>query len=245
MNTTAIIQARMTSSRLPGKIMRPILGKPALQLLVERLSRARAVDNIVVATTANATDDVVEDLADRLRIGCFRGSEDDVLARVLGAAQAHNVDLIVEITGDCPLIDPEVIDLVVDAFHDHPPVDYASNVLRRTYPRGLDTQVFPTGVLEEVARLTDDPVDHEHVSLYIYEHPERFRLRNVESGLPERYWPLRMTLDTAEDMALIQAVYEELYPCNPAFRIGDILALLDRRPELVALNSHIEQKLVR
>jgi spore coat polysaccharide biosynthesis protein SpsF len=244
MRTAAIVQARMTSSRLPGKIVRPILGQPMLALLIERLRRAKHIDDVIVATTSNATDDVVEALCRQVGAGCFRGSEEDVLDRVLRAAHAHRVELIVEITGDCPLIDPVIVDRLVEMYREGGS-DYVANVLRRTFPRGLDTQVFPTSVLDEVVRLTDDPVDHEHVSLYIYEHPERFRLRNLESGLPERYWDLRLTVDTLEDFSLITAIYEALYPVNPAFGLGDVLALLDRRPELAALNQSIQQKAVR
>lgn len=224
--------------------MRPILGRPMLELLIERLRRTHRLDQVIVAMTTNAADDIVEELCCCLRVGYFRGSEDDVLDRVLCAAHAFAVDLIVEITGDCPLIDPEVIDRLVEAFHAGK-VDYIGNILKRTYPRGLDTQVFPTTVLEEVARSTQDPIDHEHVSLYIYEHPERFRLRNVESGLPERYWGLRLTVDTLEDFTLVRAIYEALYPQNPAFLLKDVLGLLDRRPELVEINQEIKQKQAR
>jgi spore coat polysaccharide biosynthesis protein SpsF len=244
MKTAAIIQARMTSTRLPGKIVAPILGRPMLELLIERLRRARSLDEVIVATTSNATDDVVEELCTRIGAGCFRGSEDDVLNRVLGAAHAYAVDVIVEITGDCPLIDPEVVDQLVELYREGN-ADYVSNVLKRTYPRGLDTQVFPTSVLEEVNRLTQDPVDHEHVSLYIYEHPERFRLRNLESGLPEHDWNLRLTVDTPADFALIKTIYEELYPRNQAFGLRDVLGLFDRRPELPEINRDIKQKTVR
>jgi spore coat polysaccharide biosynthesis protein SpsF len=242
--TVAIVQARMSSSRLPGKIMRPVVGKPLLELLVERLKRASRVDEVVIATTTNDGDDQVESLTQRLGIGCFRGSEQDVLDRVLGAAHATQTDVIVEITGDCPLIDFQVIDKLVDVYQAND-FDYVANVLKRTYPRGLDTQVFATTALEEVARLTDDPVDHEHVSLYIYQHPERFRLHNVESGLPEEFWDLRLTVDTAEDFELIRRIYEELYPVNPAFTIQDVIGLFQRQPELRAINQHIVQKAVR
>lgn len=244
MKTVAIVQARMTSTRLPGKIMRPVLGKPLLELLVERIKRAQGVDEVVIATTTNADDDQVESLTQRLGIGCFRGSEHDVLDRVLRAAHAFDADLIVEITGDCPLIDFQVIDKLLEVYHAND-YDYVANVLRRTYPRGLDTQVFATSVLDEVARLTDDPVDHEHVSLYIYEHPERFELHNVESGLPEEYWDLRLTVDTPDDFELIRRIYEELYPSNPAFTIEDIVKLFQRQPELRSINEHISQKAVR
>lgn len=244
MKTVAIVQARMSSSRLPGKIMRPVVGKPLLELLVERLKRAVRVDEVVIATTTNDGDDQVENLTQRLGIGCFRGSEHDVLDRVLRAAHSAQADVIVEITGDCPLIDFQVIDKLVDVYQAND-FDYVANVLKRTFPRGLDTQVFATSVLEEVARSTDDPVDHEHVSLYIYQHPERFRLHNVESGLPEEYWDLRLTVDTAEDFALIRRIYEELYPVSPGFTLKDIIELFQRQPELRGINQHIVQKAVR
>ncbi|HEV3142174.1 MAG TPA: glycosyltransferase family protein [Vicinamibacterales bacterium] len=244
MKTAAIVQARMTSTRLPGKIIAPILGRPMLELLIERLRRARHLDQVIVATTSNASDDVVEELCARLDAGVFRGSEEDVLERVLGAAHRYSVDLIVEITGDCPLIDPGVVDRLVE-MHGEGGADYVANVLKRTYPRGLDTQVFRTTVLEEVARLTHDPVDREHVSLYIYEHPERFRLRNLESHLAEEHWNVRLTVDTPQDFALIKAIYEALYPSRPDFRLADVLALLERRPELKDLNREVQQKPVR
>ena len=244
MNTAAIIEARMTSTRLPGKVLKPILGRPTLELLVERLRRVRRLDQVIVATTVNRTDDPVEALARKIGAGCFRGSEEDVLDRVLKAAQAHGAELIVEITGDCPLADPATIDRVLDAFHQGG-CDYASNVLKRTYPRGIDVQVFPTRVLEEVARLTSDPVDHEHVSLYIYSHPERYRLRDVVSGLDARHADLRLTVDTPEDFALVQAVYEALYPASPAFGLPEVIAFLKARPELARMNQHIQQKQVR
>jgi spore coat polysaccharide biosynthesis protein SpsF len=234
----------MRSTRLPNKVMLPILGRPMLELMIERLRRARLLDGIVIATSTDPSCQVIEELACRLRVGCYRGSEDDVLDRVLQAARSARAGVIVETTGDCPLLDPEVVDRVIEAFQSQQ-VDYCSNILERTYPRGMDVQVFPVRVLEEVARLTQDPVDREHVSLYIYEHPERFSLRNVASGLRQRYWDLRLTVDTAEDFALIRGIYEELYPLNPAFGLRDVLDLLERRPELIEINRHVEQKPIR
>lgn len=243
MKIVATIEARMTSSRLPGKILLPILGKPTLELLIERVSKVRQINQIVVATTSNHSDDIVEELAHRLGVGCFRGSEDDVLDRVLKAAQSYNAHIIVEITGDCPLIDPNVIESLIEIFLNNS-YDYVSNTLKQTYPNGLDTQVFSVKTLEEVAHLTMDPVDHEHVSLYIYEHPEKYSLFNMESGLPEKYWDLRLTVDTIEDFELIRSIYEELYLEKPNFSLGDILDLLDRKPELITINKHIQQKTV-
>lgn len=244
MKTAAIIEARMTSTRLPGKVLLPVLGRPLLGHLVERLQRAGTLDQVIIATTTNATDDPVEALARELGCGWFRGSEEDVLDRVLRAAHAHEVGLIVEVTGDCPLMDPAIVDTLVKTFRDGG-WDYVSNVIERTYPRGMDAQVFPTAVLDEVAGLTSDPVDHEHVSLYIYNHPERFALKNVASGLPPEYHDLRLTVDTKEDFELIRIIFEELYPRKPDFGLRDILDLFDRRPELAGINRHVRQKKVR
>jgi spore coat polysaccharide biosynthesis protein SpsF len=243
MKTVCTIEARMTSSRLPGKVLLEAAGKPLLEHMIERLRRARRIDEIVIATTAEASSAPIAALADRLGVACFRGSEEDVLERVLGAARAHDADLIVETSADCPLIDPEVADLVIARFLDGG-ADYCSNTLQRTYPRGMDVQVFPTAVLAEVDGLTQDPPDREHVSLYIYEHPDRYRLRSVVSDRPETA-AIRLTVDTAEDYALIRAIFETLYPRDPAFGLGAILALLDERPDLAALNRHVEQKPAR
>jgi spore coat polysaccharide biosynthesis protein SpsF len=233
----------MTSSRLPGKVLLPVLGRPLLEHMVERLRRSRRIDAIVLATTAEAASDPLEALAAELGIGCFRGSEDDVLGRVLGAARAHDADVIVETTADCPLIDPAVVDLVVERF-EQGDADYCSNTLERTYPDGLDVEVFPTAVLAEVDRLTADPADREHVSLYIYEHPERYRLRNVASRRPDTgAW--RVTVDEPADYALVTAIFEALYPADPAFGFEAIVALLDARPELRALNDDVEAKPAR
>jgi len=240
----ATVQARMRSERLPNKVLLPILDRPNLVLMVERLQRVPSVDAIVIATTDHESCDPIEALANDLGVGCFRGSEDDVLDRVLRASREADADLIVETTGDCPLIDPPTVEKVIQAFRGAD-VDYCSNILRRTYPRGLDTQVFPLSVLEEVARRTDDPADHEHVSLYIYEKPGRFRLLNVESGYGPEVADLRLTVDTPDDLTLVRTIYEELYPKKPDFVLADILALFERRPELADINRDIKQKSVR
>ncbi|MBI3444292.1 MAG: glycosyltransferase family protein, partial [Magnetospirillum sp.] len=178
MKIIATIEARMTSSRLPGKVLLPCQGQPMLARMVERLRRVPSLSGIVVATTVNAADDAIEALATELGIGCWRGSEDDVLARVLDGAHAFEADVIVETTGDCPLIDPSIVEQCIQEYRASG-VDYLSNVLERTFPIGMDTQVFATGILDDVARRTSDPTDHEHVSLYIYRHPELYSLRNV------------------------------------------------------------------
>jgi spore coat polysaccharide biosynthesis protein SpsF len=243
MKTVCTIEARMTSSRLPGKVLLEAAGKPLLEHMIERLRRVHALDEIVIATTEEASSDPIAALGERLGVGVFRGSEEDVLARVLGAARAAEADLIVETTGDCPLIDPATVDEVIARFNDGG-ADYCSNLLERTFPIGMAVQAFPTAVLAEVAELTQDPADREHVSLYIYEHPERYRLRNVAFDRPESA-ELRLTVDTLEDYALVKAVFEELYPRDRAFGLDAILALLEARPDLANLNREIQQKPVR
>lgn len=237
----ATIEARMTSSRLPGKVLMEACGKPMLQHMIERLHRVASLDGIVVATTENETDAPIVELAERLDVRCHRGSEEDVLMRVLDAARAHEADVIVEMTGDCPLIDPALVEDCIQGYL-AAGVDYVSNVLERTYPRGMDTQVFATGVLADAASRTDDPEDHEHVSLYIYNHPEIYSLKNMP-GPPELTDPgLGLTLDTPEDLALIRSVFEILYPETPEFALADILAVLRARPELAELNAHVRRK---
>jgi spore coat polysaccharide biosynthesis protein SpsF len=231
----------MTSTRLPGKVLTPILGKPMLELMVERVLRVEALDNVIVATTTNSADDAVSSLASRLGIDCYRGSEDDVLNRVLEAAQAYEAEVIVELTGDSPLIDPAVISRVIETYY-RSGADYVANILLRTYPIGMDTQVFATDVLSSVAQQTDDPTDHEHVSLYIYRHPELFNLKNVAAPEKLARTDLRLTLDTPEDLALIKAVYEALYFHKPAFGLSDVISFLDSRPDIASLNATIEQR---
>ncbi len=237
----ATIEARMTSTRLPGKVLKEAVGKPMLELMIERLARAPSLDGIVVATTSNATDDPIEALARRLGVGVWRGSETDVLQRVLDAARHHKIDVIVETTGDCPLIDPVLVEDCVRTYR-AANVDYVSNVLERSYPVGMDTQVFAASVLADVARRTDDPADREHVSLYIYRHPEIYSLRNVPAPPALARPDLALTLDTPEDYAMIASVFEALYPRNSAFTLADVLALLDRRPDIAALNAHVRRK---
>lgn len=230
----------MRSSRLPEKVLKPILGRPMLMFMIERLQRVQLLDEIVIATSEDSSCDPIEELAKQLDVSCFRGSEEDVLDRVLQAARKWQADVIVETTGDCPLIDPGVLDEVIGIYLANQ-FDYVST-LQGSYPLGLDTQVFSTMVLAEAAKLTQDPVDREHVSLCIYRHPERFSVHWVASDLPEKYRDLRLVVDTPEDFALITAIYEDLYPMNPIFSLRDVLALLDRRPELIDINRHIQQK---
>lgn len=244
MKVVCTIEARLAATRLPGKVLLPVAGKPMLELMIERLRRARTLDEVVIATTDRPGDDAIEELGRRLGVGTFRGSEDDVLARVLGAARAYQADLIVETTGDCPLIDPAIVDKVV-ADYRIGGADFVSNILPYTTPRGTDVRVFSTAALARVDELTDDPADREHVSLYFMERPDEYRLRNVETALPASAADLRLTVDTPEDLELVRRIFEELYPVNPEFTLSDVLELLARQPELIELNRHVQQKRVR
>lgn len=243
MKTIATIEARMTSTRLPGKVLMPSQGRPMLAHMVDRLSRVPSLHGIVIATTVNAADDPIEALGRELGVGVWRGSEDDVMARVLGAATGFGADVIVETTGDCPLIDPEIVETCIIQYRDQG-VDYLSNVMERTFPIGMDTQVFSTAVLADAASRTDDAADHEHVSLFIYRHPELYRLANVAAPSALHDPDLRLTLDTPQDFELIDLFFSHLLKSRPDFSLADILSLLADHPEWRRINDHVQHRWV-
>lgn len=233
--TVVTIEARMGSSRLPGKMLLPVCGKPVLQHVIERLQRVLLADELVVATTSQPGDDLIEGLCNDLGVTVYRGSENDVLSRLIEAVEYVGGDVIVQNTGDCPFIDPTVVDRAIEVFHSSD-VDYVSNRLRRTYPAGQDPQVFRLDTLKRVAELTEDPEDREHGSYYIYTHPELFTMKNFEAEdiyCPEKRW----LLDYPEDFDFMKAVYSRLYLTNPEFNLYDILSLLEEQPEIEGLNS--------
>ena len=241
MNTIATIEARMTSSRLPGKVLMEASGRPMLSHLVRRLRAVPSLDSIVLATTTNRTDDVLVEFAARHGIGCFRGSEDDVMARVVGAAESADADVVVEITGDCPIIDPELIEQTVRMYFAHN-VEYVSNCHIRSYPVGMDTQVFALSTLKRSLKMTEDPLDHEHVTLHIRNHPEVFSTIHLVAP-PEIHWPeLGLTLDEQEDYGLLKLIIEHFGEENPLFTCLDAVRLLKARPEWVAVNQMIKRK---
>lgn len=241
----AIIEARMSSSRLPGKILKPLAGKPSLERMVERIRRSKLVDDIVVATTVNPLDDAVERWAKGADVKIFRGSEEDVLLRVLETAKAARADVIVELCGDCPLIDPGIIDEVLNHYLETC-VDYASNSsLGRSYPLGFEVKIFSTAALEEVNRTVSDAAVHEHVSLYFYEHPERYKLANLTAPPELRAPELRISVDTAEDFEVVESVYRALYPKKPDFSARDVVQFLKSHPEVAARNANVQQRPAR
>lgn len=241
MRTVIIVQARMTSTRLPGKVLKPVLGKPLLEYQIERLRRVQRADAVVIATTTNATDEPIVALCDRLSVPSVRGSEADVLARYHQAAIAHQADVVVRVTSDCPLIDPAVIDQTLQFFQAQAePWDYVSNSLTRTYPRGMDTEVFSANALHIAFEEATAPPDREHVTPFLYHRGDRFRLGSVTN--PEDHSHHRWTVDTPEDFELIRRILEALYPSKPQFTLADALALLADHPDWSQINAHIEQK---
>lgn len=241
MNFHAIVQARMGATRLPGKVLMEVCEKPLLEHLIDRLKLSKNLDNVIVATTNNYIDDPIANLCKQLNVDYFRGSENDVLKRVLECAKFYKTDVIIEITGDCPMIDWTVVDEVIELYKNSN-YDYISNILKRTYPRGLDVQVFSTKILEKVNSLTNHPIDREHVSIYIYNHPEVFSLYGIELDNKEAHPEYRWTLDTIEDYNFIKAVFERLYPSNPEFTYKDVYQLLEKEKDLCNINSQIQQR---
>ncbi len=233
----AILQARLSSTRLPGKVLKPILGRPMLELHLERLGRSKAIDKLIVATSDRSDDTPLEELCNRLGVSCFRGSLSDVLDRYYCAAGQYNPDIIVRLTGDCPLADPAVIDAGIDYFLKND-FDYVSNCVERTFPIGLDFEVFRFGSLEAAWREAVLPSEREHVTPFIKNHRERFFIGHFTG--PADLSHHRWTVDEPDDFAFVTAIYEALYPDNPRFTTDDILALLVKRPELMRLNYHIE-----
>ena len=247
MKVVAIIQARMGSTRLPGKVLRRLAGRTVLAHVIGRVTAVQGIDCTVVATTHAALDDAVAREAQLNGALVYRGSERDVLDRYYQAALGQSAGTVVRITSDCPLLDPAVVGVMLQKFKGAASsgslYDYVSNGLRRTYPRGLDTEIFTMDALTRAHRVASAPYEREHVTPYIYEHPEEFRLHSFESARDLSH--LRWTLDTAEDFAMLSQVFDAL----PAPRQGptteQVLDYLDAHPEVALINAGIRQKALR
>lgn len=243
MKTVVVTQARMGSTRLPGKILKTVLGKTLLEYQIERLRRVKNADDVVVATTTVTQDDVLAQFCKERHITCFRGSEADVLSRYVGAAQASQADLIVRVTSDCPLIDPLLIDKTISLYREgSASYDYVSNILERTYPRGLDCEVFSRALLENCMTQDLTASEHEHVTAYIYRHPEKYKLGSLRhtTDCSQHRW----TVDTPEDFELIRRILEAVYPKQPNFGWLDCLQVVEQHPEWDNLNSHVKQRII-
>src|SRR5579884_1672439 len=231
----------MGSSRLPGKVLKDLGGESVLARVVQRLRRSSFISEVVIATSVSPRDEAVMREAERLNVRCFAGSESDVLDRFYQAVRAFHADVVVRITSDCPLIDPEITDETVRAFLNEQP-DYASNGLERTYPRGLDTEAMTADALAHAWRKASEPYQREHVTPYLYQHPELFRILSVTNDVD--YSAHRWTLDTPEDLEFIRAVYHRFDDCGD-FSWRDVLQLVEREPALSQLNSHVQQKALK
>ena len=242
MSTAIIVQARMASTRLPGKIMKKVLDKTLLEYQLERLFRVKQAGQVIIATTDHGEEQPIVDLCQKLGVPYFRGSEQDVLARYYSAATEYGVDVVVRITSDCPLIDPAVIDKVIGFYLAHKEeYDYVSNTFPElTYPRGMDTEVFSYQALMEAHEEATDQAEREHVTIFIKRHLDRYRIENIT--YEKDYSHYRWTVDTPEDFALIEKMIAALYPVNPHFTLEDCLTLIEEHPEWVKINAHVKQK---
>jgi spore coat polysaccharide biosynthesis protein SpsF len=237
----AIIQARVGSTRLPGKILRGISGKPILWHVVNRLKYSQLIDEIVLAIPASSPNDKLEVFAMENGLKYFRGSEEDVLSRYYGAATKFKGDIIVRLTSDCPLIDPKVTDHTIKT-HFRSKADYTTAEPNSGFPRGLDTEVLNFKSLERAYQEAKRDYEREHVTPYIYQHPELFKIQSVEATGKLRRPDLRLTIDTEEDLKLIKEIYKRLYRDRNMFYTEDVIDLLDKHDKLVSINAHVRQK---
>lgn len=234
----AIVQARMGSTRLPGKVMKTLSGRPMLWHIITRLSYSKKIENIIVATTERQEDSVIVKLASEMGINFYCGSSEDVLDRYYQSAKIFNVDPLVRITADCPLIDPEIVDNIVD-YYSKSTFDYVTNTIEPTMPDGLDTEVFSFKTLEKAWTEAKKPSEREHVTPYIRNHPELFKLGNYEYEIDLS--GMRWVVDEESDYRLISEVYKYLYKDGEIFYMNDVLNLLPRYPELNDINKNIKR----
>ncbi len=238
-NIVIVVQARMSSSRLAGKVLLPLMGESLLARMIERLEMSSYFATLVIATSTDTADDVIAKEALALDVPCYRGSLTNLLDRHYQAAKLYNADVVLKIPSDCPLIDPKAIDNTLDFFFaNRNEYDYVSNLHPATWPDGNDVEIMAMHCLEQAWRSATRPLELEHTTPYIWENPHLFSMGNVtwETGL-DYSMSHRFTIDYPEDYLFIQRVFEELYSIDPGFSCGDILALLQRKPEIYGINA--------
>jgi len=237
----ATIEARMTSSRLPGKVLLDLGGMPVLEFMLRRLKVSRYLDDVVIATTVNEQDDEIVSLCEKLNCSYFRGSEEDVLTRVLDAAASVKTDIIVELTGDCPFIDIAIVDEVIELYFSGD-YNYGSNVVERSYPDGFDVEVFSLEDLKKVDKLTQNPIDRVHVSSYFYSNPDQFKLVNLKAK-GDDYWPeLGVTLDEESDYEFLKALFSEINLPVEEIRLSNVISSVRNKPKLLEINGNVRRK---
>lgn len=243
MKVVCLVQARVGSTRLPGKILKEICGKTILHHEIDRLKKCKEIDEIVIATTDKEDDDKIVNEAKKLSVKYFRGSENDVLSRFYYAAKENNADIVVRVTSDCPCIDFEILDKMLIYFKDkykEKQIDYLSNTINRTYPRGYDIEIFTFSALEKSYINAEKEYEREHVTPYIYDKTNNFLKLSFENK--DDYSEYRVTLDTIEDFIVIKNIFENLYYKNPYFKLNDVVQYLNNNLHIVDINKHIEQK---
>jgi len=241
LNITTVIQTRTGSSRLPGKVLKPLAGKPLFVRMVERIMCASLAGTVIVATTDREEDDIVERMCQKEDIRCFRGHPTDLLDRHYHAALSCNADAVVKIPSDCPLVDPCVIDRIIGFYlGNRERFDYVSNLHPATYPDGNDIEVMSVAALHDAWAEAEKDFEREHTTPYIWENTQNFRIGNVlwDKGL-DYSMSHRWVIDYAEDYSVVSKIYDELAPANPFFGIDDILDLFERRPDLPEINRHL------
>jgi spore coat polysaccharide biosynthesis protein SpsF len=234
-----VVQARMSSTRFPGKILRPILGKSLLNRMIERLQMICHEATIVIATSDSDQDNVIETESNTIGVPCFRGSLNNCLDRHYQAGLKYKADIIIKIPSDCPLIDPRIIDEALDFYFDHEgEYDFVNNLHPATWPDGNDVEIMTAACLEKAWKEASRPLEIEHTTPYIWENPDKFRIANIawSTGL-DYSMSHRFTIDYPEDYEFINRVYQELYPAKPNFTCDDILNLLDTKPEIYQINA--------
>ncbi len=241
MKVLAIVQARMGSTRLPGKVLRQVNGKALLEYQIERMERAKTIDQLIICTSTREVDDPIIELCKKMNVDTFRGSENDVLGRFYETSSFYKGEVIVRLTADCPLIDPDVIDRAISFFLDnYPKLLYVSNTRKRTYPRGMDTEVFSYQLLQDAYMNANMPHDLEHVTPFMIKRIDSSAVGQIVYSRDESKH--RWTVDTIEDFTLIEKILSELYPLKPEFTLEDVLALLNRNQAWTQINEKVEQK---
>ena len=244
MNIIATIQARMASSRLPGKVLKKIMGKPMLLYQIERIKKSILIDDVIVATSTSSADDAIEAFAREYGINFFRGSENDVLQRIVDTLRHFKVEIHVEFMGDNPIPDANVVDSIIGFYlKNHDRYDYVTNALKTTFPPGFEVFVYPSKTLYEAEKGVKDAALREHVGLHIYSQPDKFQIMNIEApDCIRQYVDFHFEVDTQEDFEVIKSILEHFYPENPCFSMTQAIGYLAEHRELAEKNKNIPRR---